>query len=148
MVHQAKVADRNGATGGASQGLARDVSAFANDVLTLAELQSRLLAADLQECSRRGLVPGLVLIVGLTLSLACIPIAMVTIALGLNQFLEISHFTAFLFVAAGGAIGGVLLCAVGWMYVRQRASVLRRSRDEFVRNLRWIKRVVARNRPS
>ncbi len=146
MDHQAKVAERNGTPETSSQGLARDVGAFANDVLTLTELQSQLLVADMRECSRRVLVPSLVLCGGLALGLACFPIALVTVALGLVEFLNTSHFTAFLIVVIAGAIGSALLCIVGWIQVRQRAAVLRRSRDELVRNLRWIKRVLARNR--
>ena len=146
MDQQAKVAGRNGAPEAVSQGLARDVGAFANDVLTLTELQSQLLVADLRECRRRALVPSLVLLGGLALGLACFPIALVTVALGLVQFLETSHFTAFLIVVVAGAICSVLLCIVGWIQVRRRAAVLRRSRDELVHNLRWIKRVLAGNR--
>ncbi len=145
MDQQAKVAERSRAPETASQGLARDVGAFANDVLTLTELQSQLLAADVRECSRRALVPSLVLLGGLALGLACFPIALVTVALGLVQFLKTSHFTAFLIVLVAGAIGSVLLCVVGWTQVSQRAAVLRRSRDELVSNLHWIKRVLARN---
>jgi membrane protein DedA with SNARE-associated domain len=146
MDQQAKVAARNGAPKTASQGLARDVGAFANDALTLTELQSQLLVADLRECSRRALVPSLVLLGGVALGLACFPIVLVTVALGLVQFLETSHFTAFLIVVVAGAIGSALLCIVGWIQVRQRAEVLQRSRDELVRNLRWIKQVVASTR--
>lgn len=146
MDQQAKVTESNGAPETASKGLASDVGAFANDVLTLTELQAQLLVADVRECSRRALVPSLALLVGLTLGLACIPVALLTVALGLVQFLETSHFTAFLIVAVAGAIGSALLCIFGWRQIRQRAAVLQRSRDELVRNLRWIKRVVARTR--
>ncbi len=143
MVQQTKVAGRNGAPEIESDGLARDVGSFANDVLTLAELQAQLLAADVQECRQRVLVPSLVLLCGLALGLACFPIALVTLALGLVLFLETSLFTALLIVVVAAAIGSALLCIFGWIHVRQRAAVLRRSRDELVRNLSWIKRVVA-----
>jgi hypothetical protein len=146
MDQQAKVTERNGAPEAESQGLARDVGSFANDVLTLAELQSQLLVADVREYSRRALVSSLVLLGGLALGLACFPIALVTAALGLVQFLNISYFTAFLIVVVAGAICSILLCMVGWIQVRQRAAVLRRSRDELVRNVNWIKRVLARQR--
>lgn len=145
MVHQTKIAELNGQSEEASQGFAGDVGAFANDVLTLTELQSQLLVADARECSRLALVPSLILLGGLALGLACFPIALVTVAIGLVQWLEISHFTAFLIVAVAGATCSVLLSLFGWMQFRQRAAILRRSRDELVRNLRWIKRVLERN---
>jgi uncharacterized integral membrane protein len=148
MVQQTKVAASNGASKSASNGLAWDVGAFANDAVTLTELQSQLLAADMRECSRGAWVPSLVLLAGLALGLACFPIAMVTAALGLVYFLETSHFTAFLIVLAGGVIGSALLCVLSWIRVRQHVAVLGRSRDELVRNLRWMKRVITRNRPA
>lgn len=146
MDQQAKLTERNGKPDTASQGLAQDVGAFASDVLTLTELQSQLLAADLRECSRGALAPSLVLLGGLTLGLACFPISLVTVALGLVHFLDASLFTAFLIVVVVGAIGSALMCILAWRQVRQRAAVLRRSRDELVCNLRWIKRVLTRNR--
>ncbi len=146
MVQQAKVIERNGTSQTTSHGLAWDVGAFANDALTLTELQSQLLAADLRECSRRALAPTLVLFGGLALGLASFPIALITIALGLVQFLQMTYFMAFLIAMGVGVLGSVLLCIVGWMMVRQRAAILQRSRDELVRNLSWIKRVITRNR--
>jgi len=148
MGEQTMVAERNGASQSTNNGLAWDVSSFANDAMTLTELQAKLLAADLRECRRRSWVPSLVLLAGLAIGLACFPIAMVTVALGLVQFLETSHFTAFLIVLVTGATGSVLLCLVSWITVRQHFARLQRSRDELVRNLRWMKRVITRYRPS
>lgn len=146
MDQQTKVAEKNGAPETESHGLAPDLGAFASDVMTLTELQAKLLLADVQECSHRALIPSLVLLAGLALGLACFPIALVAIALGLVQYLETSHYEAFLIVVGAGAISSALLCIVGWILIRKRAAVLRRSRDELVRNVRWIKKVVARNR--
>jgi len=135
MDQQAKVAERNGVPETTTHGLAGDVSAFASDVLTLTELQSRLLVADVRECNRRALVPALVLLCGMTLGMASFPLALVTLAFGLVQYLDISHFMAFLIVVGVGALGGALLCIAGWTKVRQRTAVLGRSRDELIRNL-------------
>lgn len=148
MVQQTKVADRNrnGASDNESQGLARDVRAFANDVLTLTELQSQLLVADLRECSRRAWAPSLCLVGALGLGLACFPIALVTVALGIVRFLDTSHFTALLVALIGGAICSLVMGVVGCLQARKNAAVLRRSRDELLRNLRWIKQVIAHNR--
>ncbi len=148
MDQQTKVADRNGASDTESQGLARDVGAFANDVLTLTELQSQLLVADVRECGRRAMAPSLLLLGGLALGLACFPIGLVGVALAIERFLETSLLTAFLIVATGGAICSVLMCIGGCLQVRKHGAVLRRSRDELIRNLRWIKRVVANSRLS
>ena len=146
MDQQAKVAERDGVPEATTHGLAGDVSAFTSDVLTLTELQSRLPVADVRECNRRDLIPALVLLCGMMLGMASFPIALVTLAFGLVQYQDKSHFMAFLIVVGVGAIGSALLCIVGWIKVRQCTAVLGRSRGELVRNLRWIKRVLARNR--
>ncbi|TVQ01765.1 MAG: phage holin family protein [Planctomycetaceae bacterium] len=146
MVQQTKVGDRNGVTPNESQGLAQDVGSFASDVFTLTELQSQLVAADTREFARRASVPTLALLGGLALGLACTPMALATAALGLVHFLEFSHFTAFLIVVVAGATCGLLMCVVGWKLLRQRAAVLQRSRDELIRNLRWVKRVIMKKR--
>jgi len=148
MGHQTKVNERNGSAKTAHKGLARDVGEFANDVLTLAELQTQLFVTDVQECSRRALVPGLVLVCGVALGLACLPIALAALALWLIQVFETSYATGFLLATIVGAMLSALLCVRGWFLVRQRLSVLRRSQEELVSNLRWIKKVLERNRTT
>ena len=146
MDQQAKVANRNGVPEIASQGLVGDVNTFVSDVLTLAELQSQLLDADIREFAGRGWISSLVLISGLALGLASLPIALITVALGLVHWLEVSYFTAFLIVVIAAAIGSSGLSIVGWIQLRRRTAVLRRSKDEFTRNLQWIKKVLTSNR--
>ena len=119
---------------------------FAHDVLTLAELQAQLFVADVQECGQRVLVPGLVLLCGVALGLACFPIALAALALLLIQVFETSYAAGFLIAAAVGAVLSALLCVIGWFQVRQRVAVLGRSQQELVRNLRWIKKVLERSR--
>lgn len=148
MGHQTKVNERNGSAQTAHKGLARDVGEFAYDVLTLAELQTQLFVTDVQECIRRALVPGLVLVCGVALGLACLPIALAALALWLIQVFETSYATGFLLATIAGAMLSALLCVRGWILVRERLTVLRRSQEELVRNLRWIKKVFERNRTT
>ena len=148
MGHQTKVSERNGSPQTAPKALARDVGEFAHDVLTLAELQAQLFVTDLQECSRRALVPGLVLLAGVALGLSCIPFALTALALLLIQVFETSYATGFLLATIVGAILSALLCVSGWFLVRKRLAVLQRSQQELVRNLRWIKKVLERNRTT
>lgn len=142
MVDQTQVAERNGSPAG----LARDVGEFAYDVLTLAELQGQLLVADVQECSQKVLAPGLALLCGAALGLAGLPIALVALALWLQESLAISYAAGFLLSAGIAMVVGAPLCAVGWFLVRKRLAVLQRSQQEFARNLNWIKKVLQRTR--
>ena len=146
MDHQTKVSERNGSPPTTSNALAQDDGQFAQNVFTLAELQGQLLAADVQECGRRAFVPGLVLIVGAALGLACLPIALAAVALLLVEFLQTSYAVSFLITAAVGAVVSAVLSAIGWFLVRQRVAVFGRSQQELLRNLRWIKKVLERSR--
>jgi len=146
MDHQTKISEQNGSPETAPRALARDVGEFAHDVLTLAELQARLFIADVQECGQRVLVPGLVLLCGVALGLACFPIALAALALLLIQVFETSYAAGFLMAVVVGAVLSALLCVIGWFQFRERMTFLRRSQQELVRNLLWIKKVLVRSR--
>lgn len=146
MGHQTKISERNGSPQTTTKVLARDVGEFVHDVFTLAELQAELFVADMQECGQRILVPGLVLLWGVALGLACFPIALAALALLLIQVFETSLAAGFLMAVLVGAVVSTLLCVVGWFQFRARLAVLRRSQQELVRNLRWIKKVLVRSR--
>ena len=146
MDSQTKVSQQNGAPQTAPRALARDVGEFAHDVLTLAELQGQLFVANVQECSQRVLVPGLILLGGVALGLACVPVALAALALLLIQVFEISYAAGFLIAALLGAALSALLGTIGWFQVRKGLAVMGRSQQELVRNLRWIKKVLERSR--
>src|SRR6185436_17579146 len=129
MVHQTKLSDQNGSPRTASKGLARDVGEFAHDVLTLAELQTQLFVADMQECGQRVRVPGLILLSGVALGLACFPIALAALALVVVQVFGTSYVFGFLTTVAVGAALSALLCAIGLYQVRERVTVLGRSQQ-------------------
>ena len=146
MGHQTKISDQNGSPQAASKGLARDVGEFAHDVLTLAELQAQLFVADMQECGQRVRVPGLILLCGAALGLACFPIALAALALVVVEVLGTSYAIGFLIAAGVGAALSALVCTIGWYQVRERVAVLGRSQQALARNLRWIKKVLERSR--
>jgi uncharacterized membrane protein YqjE len=148
MGHQTKVSERNGSSQTAPRAFARDVGGFAYDVLTLAELQVQLFASDMRECGQRVFVPGLVLLCGAALGWACFPVALAALALLIIQVFETSYATGFLLATTVGAISSVLLCISGWFLVREPLALLQRSQEELVRNLRWIKKVLERNRTT
>lgn len=148
MGHQTKINERNGSPETAPKALARDVGEFAHDVLTLAELQAQLLVTDVRECGQRVLVPGLILLGGVALALACFPIALAALALLVIQIFETSYVAGFLIAVMVGTALSALLCVIGWFQVRKHIAVLGRSQQELVRNLRWIKKMIERNRTT
>lgn len=146
MGHQTKMNERSGARESAPSAFARDMREFGHDAFTLAELQAQLLVTDVQECGQRVKVPGLLLLAGLAVGSACLPIGLAALALWLVEIFEMSYATGFLIAAVVGAILSILLCGLGWFLVRQRLVVCWRSYEELVRNLGWIKKVLGRNR--
>ncbi len=148
MDDQTKVVQRNGAPQPSSQPLARDVGEFAYDVLTLAELQVQLFVTDLQECRQRAFIPSLSLICGAALGLACFPVALAALAFWLIDVYDTSYATGFLLATIVGATLSAALCVIGQFQVRKCLAALRRSQEELVRNLRWIRKVLERNRTT
>ena len=130
----------------ASRGFATGAGNFAQDVLTLAELQAQLLAIDVRECRARMTVPVVLLLGGFAIAFACFPIGLAAFALCLIQFFNTTYATGFLIAFIVGAILGTLMSIIGWRRVGKRLAVLKRSQHELARNLRWIKTVIGRRR--
>jgi uncharacterized membrane protein YqjE len=146
MDQQTKINESNGAAKPVAHGLARDIGGFAQNVLTLAELQVQLLATDMRECRRNLFAPGLLLFAGAALGMSCIPIALVALALWLSQFFQLSYALGFLLAALAGVVVSGLFCSLGWALLRKHANPLGRSQQELIRNLQWIKNVLKRRR--
>lgn len=119
---------------------------FVKGVLTLMELQAQLFVADLRECRQRGLVPGFFLLCGISLGMACFPMALAAVALLLIEAYKISYAAGFLIAAVIGAALSGLLITIGWFQVSKQLAVLQRSQQELVCNLRWMKKILERDR--
>jgi len=142
---QSKADNPQGTQQSASRGFATGAGNFAQDVLTLAELQVQLLAIDVRECRARLTVPVLLLLGGFAIALACFPIGLAAFALCLIEFFNTTYATGFLTAFMVGAILGALMSIIGWRRVGKRMAVLQRSQHELARNLRWIKKVIGRS---
>jgi len=146
MDNQTRVGQRNSSPMHTSNSLGKDVREFTHDVFTLAELQVQLFITDVREFGHRVLVPGLVLICGIAFGMACFPVALVAVALIMTEVFEISYTAGLLIALVAGASLSLLLSVIGWLQFRKRFAVLRRSQQELACNLRWIKKVLKRDR--
>ncbi len=126
--------------------ISKYVGEFAHNVLTLAELQAQLLVADLRHCRHKLFVPGLVLLVGVALALACFPFALIVLALCIKETVGTTYAASFLIVLGLGIVTGASLCTFSWIQIRKHTAVLSRSQQELVRNVLWIKKVLERSR--
>ncbi|MFO0909368.1 MAG: phage holin family protein [Isosphaeraceae bacterium] len=123
-------------------GVVGGLTDFGNDVFTLAELQARLVVLDLKECVSRATVPSIVLVGAVMLALGAVPVALLGIAELLATTLGIRAGWAMLLVAFSAILlAGVVLAAFSRRLTGSVQS-FRRSTEEFVRNIAWIRTVV------
>ena len=121
-----------------TQSMARNVGDFTHDLTTLAELQAKLLAADVREMKNRMAVP--------------IGLAVVSMLLVLSFFITLLEGVAYFFVERGvtratgfglSALCGLILAgalfAIAWFQLRGSFQVIKRSQEELVTNLRWLR---------
>ena len=142
MVNQTTV-DPNLATMEPSPGsMVGNIAEFGNDFATLIELQAKLAAYDSKECISRATWPIVILIVGASVILACLPV----ILLGAADLL--SAFTPLPIWGSRLAIGGLTLTIaavsayVSTLFAMKSIQSFRRSSEELTRNLSWLRTVL------
>ena len=145
MVGETKMSSQNGKTQFPPQSVAHDVGEFAHDVVTLAELQTELLKVDLEDCVKRMILPIVLFSLALVVVLGSIPIALTAFAC-LLVAAGLSYGVAFLLTALLGVFCAVGLGFLGWKGVSSMSKSFDRSRSEFSRNLRWVKRMLTSKR--
>ena len=129
----------NGVGNGSVVGSLADLG---NDVATLVELQAKLMAVDFKASASRAAVPMSAAAIGLATLVAALPVALLGVADLLARGVGI---------AAGWAMLIVALCAIlmagpiVYLSVREATrslEPLRRSQEELVRNLSWLRTVL------
>lgn len=136
MVDQAKV---NGHAAQERESVTRNVADLAHDVITLAELQCRLLGADLREGAGKSRMPAVMLVTAPILALAALPVILFGCARGLMMATGWSEAAALVTVGGGALLLAGVLGWIGWSRLRSATRILSRSKREFTENLHWIK---------
>ena len=155
MVAQTPVNTTNGSSGAggggssagrasAPQSMARNTGELLGDAMTLAELQGKLFLVDVQDDLKRLILPVALLLTGVVLALTCLPIALVTIALGLMAGADLAPWLAFLITLGGALVIALMLILAGVWYFRHGLTFLNRSRAEWDQNIRWFKSLARR----
>ncbi|NLY00572.1 MAG: phage holin family protein [Rhodopirellula sp.] len=143
MVDQATLEMRNGAHQAPATEILRGLNDCAHDVVTLTELQMRLLKLDLQDSARQTRAPLGLLAVGLCLLLGSFPVLLMTIAYGVVALAGWPQWAGFLTATVVGfLIGGGLSGGAYWLF-RHNVTGLQRSRKELVDNIRWLKETLS-----
>jgi len=141
MVGQAKMSESNGtARAGPSptRVAARHTAKLLHNVISLAELQVELFQVELQQKLAVAARPGLLMVAAMGLALGSIPIMLLSLASFLTEVGGLPHALSLLISATAGLTAAMVGVWVGLSGLK-RAIDLSQSKDEFSRNVTWIK---------
>ncbi len=114
--------------------------ALIHDLISLMELQTRLLLKDLGDLQAGALVSLAMLAAGIVLAFATAPVLLLTVGWCLVEFASFPLWAAMATSVVGGGIApAMLLMYFGWKLFREKSSVLKRSASELEENTRWLK---------
>jgi hypothetical protein len=148
MVGETTMNRRNGSATSAANVVAKGMGELTHDIVSLAELQLELFRIDCRKGLKRILSPVALLLVAGIVAVGTVSIALMLVAEFLTQTAGLSRAAAFSIAAMSGFIAAVAIGVVGWSYLRGVVGVFERSREEFTRNMTWIKHALKRPAPS
>jgi uncharacterized membrane protein YqjE len=123
--------------------LTHSLASIAHDMVTIADLQVRLLAIDLRTL-RQGVLRGLVMWgVACGLLIAVLPTALIGTGLWLADVAHLSTAAGLLWVAFGAMPLVVGLFLVGWRQISRQRVGLQRSRKELRVTLAAMRQVLS-----
>jgi hypothetical protein len=123
----------------------RRLSHLAKDVATLAELQGELLKVELRDWVRGCVVPVVVLaVVAATISLASLPVLLMSLAWCLHEFAGLSLALSALLAAAVGLVAAGVCLFAAWRVFKRQRGAFTRFKVELIRNTQWLKQVLTR----
>lgn len=144
MVDQTTVRTQTNGAETPPQGVARSSIEFVHDLITLGELQAKLVMVDVKQGVQHLAIWAGVLIIGGFLALACFPLCITAIALWIAEAWNLSIAQAFgLSVFLGLLIAAGMIAAAVYG-LRKHANFLERSWTEWRQNVRWVKETLRR----
>jgi uncharacterized membrane protein YqjE len=129
----------NGRYHGKTPNVAASVSDLTHDVIELSELQVQLLSLDARQSVAKAKACLVMAVIGASVLLGTIPVALLAIAALLVDLLE-WPYSAAIGVATGiGLVLAAIVLAVAYRYVKNGLVTFDRSREELQRNIAWLK---------
>jgi hypothetical protein len=148
MVDQTQMTGTEKPTNGRSESppraVARNTAEFLHDLTTLAELQGKLLLIDCQQGLRKLLVPIVTLLVGLTVAVGCVPVALAALAVALVETTELSLAASLGVAVLSGLVLAAVFTTAAYLWLRDGFTFLERSYYEWGRNRLWAKDMLKR----
>ncbi len=147
MSNQATMSGANAHEGETpARSVARNTGEFLHDLVTLGELQLRLLMLDGQEGLQRFIWPVVGIFAGLACGFAALPVLLIAFSLMLTELWQFTPAQAAGIAAGAGLLIGLLLIGGGWLGWRAvRGGMFERSEREWKQNVRWIKDALQRS---
>jgi len=125
------------------RGVARSSTSFAEELLTLAELQTELVMLESREWAQRQAYPSAMAGGALAIALGLIPVAFLTLAAVLYELAGLSIWASLLVSLILGTGMAAALGAAAF-YGAKGAAPFERSRREWDSNVRWFRNMVRR----
>jgi uncharacterized membrane protein YqjE len=119
--------------------VAGSVSGLTHDVIELAELQTQLFKLDLKKSTQKTRTCLILAVIAACLLLASLPVGLMALAALLVEQLEWSQSAALGVATLVGLVLAGIFAGAAYGIVRSGLISIQRSRDEFNRNIAWIK---------
>lgn len=136
------MSETNGSSKSPTKAVARSLGELAHDAVTLADLQVELLKTELRNEVGGTVKSVLLLVFAVVVILGCVPVLLMSLAYALVELADFSQALSLLIATLVGLVIAGSLAALGWRKLRNDSITLQRSRDEFSRNVDWIKQVL------
>lgn len=128
----------------APRAFARSLGDVSSDVLTLAEMQLRLGWEDLKTASRQAAGGFAAAIVAIGCAIGGLPVLVLGLAEMMVYFFDWSRWATLLGFGTLTVLCSVALAIYGARRVFRNFATFRRSKDELLRNMEWIKTLAQR----
>ncbi len=135
----------NGSSSKPAKAIARNATEFVGDVVTLGELQFKLLTLDLRDGSRKLLLPLTLVAIGGCCVIGGVTVLLASLGIALRAYLPL--WGALLCAGLAGLVIGGGFLAVATRLLTHPAAILDRSRTEWNKNLQWFKSALS-GRPT
>jgi len=128
----------------AAKDVKRGMGDVAHNVLALSELQAELFRLDAREAVTRLVVPIVLLAAAGAIALETIPVLVLLLAQVLVVAASLPTWLAMLIAVLVGFAAAAIVGFAGWHLLRAPFRAFQRSRDEFRRNVEWLKNAILR----
>jgi len=143
MADQTSVNNGPGTPGASPvEGVFTNLAEFSGNLVTLSELQGKLAAIELRHCIKEATWPAAMIAVACVIALGSLPVLLIGVAEWLVRALGITHASALLLSGVGALLIAAILIGVAIPMLRRSFTHFQHTRDEFRRNIAWIKTVL------